>query len=554
LASAHTGVRGAVAVHSFDAPEKKAEAAKDDDKKKTDEKKSETSTPELDTTSVDFEMKDVNYYDLTETYQEPEGETTTADEDPNDWMTTMNDDAPPKGDKGKKGGKGKKPPTTDDEPFAGATALGGLGDVADSIDSGFDDMVGDTETTKTKTTAGGKKAAPTTTEVGSETANDIDQGMDSVFGPPAPTAKGGKGKDTSGMPWPVKLLLARKSQMINKAEPAAAVAAPAAAPVVPASPAAAALAAAPAAVVVVAVPPALPKKMDGKVTVQKALRRSIEGAVKHMLCAPLAGPAPGPAPGPAIAPVKSMGAPSPAAPVNLLRLKADVAAAPAAVRAMAPGPAPGPMACPHPKIHVAFLPGDKMRKKHHDKMVNAAGATPRGVKVKVTVFDKPGNGVDDMKMAAKEIEDGLKSGVLQGTLELAVKAVTGKTPKMGGLGVKSAIVKAWDIKKCQGHMSKLVKSFTLHYTARQVPMALYNECTTFLTKMTFSHDHVLDHRDTNKCQKATANFAKKWKVSGKKNDPKHFEGMCVTFCEAKFGNDAPVCHLSGGDELADAPL
>jgi len=295
---------------------------------------------------------------------------------------------------------------------------------------------------------------------------------------------------------------------------------------------------------------------SGTVTVQKALRTSIEAAIKQMICDPPNAPQPGPVPAPApatfVLPVASGAIPPP---VNA------PSAALLSMAAPTPATAPSPMpayVCPTPKVHIIFKPGKKMKKEH---MVNGkisllelpAVPHPVTTMVKLTIFDRPNNGVADVQMAAAVIQTATQTGVLETVIEQACEDVTGVAPVIKTLEVKHEAVKAWDIAKCENHMSKLVKMLTVHYTKRQVPMVLYNECTTFMTKISFSHDYVLDPRDAARCRKATRNFALKWKL-GKDDSPKDFEAMCVNFCEAKYGNDAPLCHITAGDRLAEQPL
>lgn len=195
-------------------------------------------------------------------------------------------------------------------------------------------------------------------------------------------------------------------------------------------------------------------------------------------------------------------------------------------------------------------------KRSHTPLLNAPKhALPqrRTVIVKVTLVDRPKNGVDDLHASKAILKAMLASGELKTQIKAAIFAVTGVAPKISGLKVKSATVEGWDVKKCSSHMSTIVKSFTIHYSRAQVPLALYNECTNFMTKISFSHDYVLDHRDAARCRIATRKFERKWKY-GKKADPKDFGNMCVRFCEAKYGNDAPSCHVSHGDKLAGQPL
>jgi hypothetical protein len=298
-----------------------------------------------------------------------------------------------------------------------------------------------------------------------------------------------------------------------------------------------------------------------KVTVQNALRKAIEGAVKTTVCNPLGQSA---SPAPALV-LSTAPAPAPAPTTATLNIPPPVNAILMAVasnrlRGNAPAPAsamsPASASCPQPKVHVAFSPGRSMEGNSLLAVQSGARLPPRpiGTRVKVSMFDRPGNALDDLAEAKAAMHTALANGVFMGNVHDAFHDVLpALVPKIVGLKIQNEVVKAWDIAKCESHMSTLVRNFTVHYTKRQVPMALYNECTDFTTKISFSHDYILDPQDAARCRSATKSFALKWKL-GKNNDPKYFEEMCLTFCEAKFGNDAPLCHITAGDKLGGAPL
>jgi len=303
------------------------------------------------------------------------------------------------------------------------------------------------------------------------------------------------------------------------------------------------------------------------VTVQAALKKSIETTIAAVLTVGPASYLPSPAPAPALAVVPEAPVPPqgllPSAvsllhappwgngspPVAQMSSQRPAAAFPHSLRASpgpapagAPGgaPAPGPAmdTTARPKVHVGFSPGKKIKKKH---LINSP-PTHAATKVKITLYERPGNGFNDMAGITEKLRVAVASGALEAQLSVAIHQVTGVKPKLSAIKVEVAMVKQWDIQKCGGHMSMLVKSFTIHYTKRQVPMALYNECTNFMTKMSFSHDYILDPRDAARCRKATKTFAQRWKL-GDNKDPAAFEPMCQRFCEAKFGDDAPQCQL-----------
>jgi hypothetical protein len=188
---------------------------------------------------------------------------------------------------------------------------------------------------------------------------------------------------------------------------------------------------------------------------------------------------------------------------------------------------------------VAFAPGKKIElnliNQRPDGKHNA-----RSVKVISTIYDRPGNSKNDLDAAEALLKRALLSGLLEDSLKDALHQVTGVRPKIGKLQIKDAAVKLYDFKACGNHMTAMVKQMTLHYTRRQVPMALLNSCTVFAARMSFSHDYVLDNDDTMNCRSATKKFAKVWGF-GKGTGAKELGDMCGNFCEAKYGNDAPQC-------------
>jgi len=216
------------------------------------------------------------------------------------------------------------------------------------------------------------------------------------------------------------------------------------------------------------------------------------------------------------------------------------ASAPSAAVVAAPAPATAAASVPDPAIFVTFSVGKKVGR-------------GKSVIVEITFTDQPENGMDDVALAKPLIQRFLDNGSLVQELKAALQTLTGITAKFGKRTLKEAAVAAWNVKKCEAHVKSIVNVFSHSYTKEQVPMAMYNECTNFMTRMSFSHDHVLDRMDTVVCRKTTAKFAKHWDV-GEKAEDKDFELMCVRACEAKYGKAAPQCHVAAGNKLAGKPL
>jgi len=259
------------------------------------------------------------------------------------------------------------------------------------------------------------------------------------------------------------------------------------------------------------------------------------------------GPSPGPAPAPAKpAPVGGLlpSAPAPAGAAFLFAKPAEEKKAAKVESAPAPaaGPAPGPAAPPAPdvEIFVTFSPGKKV----------GAG---RSTIVEITFTDTPKNGMDDVKAAKPFLQNSLGNGIFDKQMERSLRKVTHIKPVVRKEKMDTKDVEQWNTKKCEKHIKAIVDEFTHHYTRQQVPMALYNECTNFMTRMSFSHDYVLDPLDTKRCRRATRKFEKTWNY-GKNTKENDFEEMCHNACEAKYGRNAPLCNVDQGDSLLDQPL
>jgi len=280
-------------------------------------------------------------------------------------------------------------------------------------------------------------------------------------------------------------------------------------------------------------------------SIQDVLRDAIKETVRGMISclfeqsisgSPAPGPAPMALPAPvAVAPESLLPAAGPAA--SFLMSKPTKAAQPAP----APAPSPGPSAPQEPDVNifVTFTQGRK---------VGAGMSTI----VNIVFLDTPANGIDDVAVA-KPFLEWASAGLLNHQMDHALQEVTNIKPKIHKVKMTTEMIEQWNVEKCEKHIKGLVDTFSLHYTRAQVPMALYNECTTFMTKMSFSHDYVLDHMDTVRCKRATRKFEKKWNY-GKNTEPKDFEGMCLAACEAKYGKNAPTCNVHEGDGLHGQPL
>jgi hypothetical protein len=211
-------------------------------------------------------------------------------------------------------------------------------------------------------------------------------------------------------------------------------------------------------------------------------------------------------------------------------------------------PAPAPMA-PVPQalvgsnveIMVSFMPGESI-------------GMGKSIIVDVGVMSlAAGGSVDHLKGFEDLLNKAIASGALAKEIEQALQLITGIAPKIDGFVLKHEKFAPFNMTKCEGHVKSIVKQFAKTYTKERVPMALYNECTNFMTKISFSNDRILDQRDTQACKETTASFAKHWKF-GEKAADYDFMFMCRRACQAKFGELAQMCQVPGGPGPAPAPV
>lgn len=218
-----------------------------------------------------------------------------------------------------------------------------------------------------------------------------------------------------------------------------------------------------------------------------------------------------------------------------------------AAQALPSSPAP---VAPDATTIVRFHPG-------HFTTSEQKPDSPKSTIVEVAVTNIPGNDIDDVANAKPFLKEGIESGLLGLSISQGLEHVLehhdwhGEPTSAGAIGpikLKVKVIKQWDVQKCKKHVKSLVDQFSVHYTREQVPMALYNECTNFITKLSFSHDHYLDPLDTKKCHESTIKFANRWKY-GKNAKEDDFTLMCNNFCEKVHGHNAPKCNISEGDKM-----
>jgi hypothetical protein len=347
-------------------------------------------------------------------------------------------------------------------------------------------------------------------------------------------------------------------------------------------------------------PAAVPAVAAGPAADPASASAEPTGAPSSSMPAPPAAPAAAPAPGPA---ADQVGPDSSLLELSQLQhlLQAPVAVAP---------PAGLDPQVAMPDVFVEFQPGQVKpvnfaytvvhngtkalppmplkEPAHGEKIlrhVNPAGTTAdnvgRTTMVSITLTEHAGNGVDELPKVEAAIQMGVASGALESKLEAAVKKVTGIQNTISSFTAAKKQIKQWSVNVCTTHMEKVVKRFSVAYTRRMVPTAIFNECTNFMPVISFSHDVHPTAVDVRKCREATVNFVKYWnygqgpsvaapapaaaapqapaaqvalaavEAAAPPPSSADLSGFCLEVCQFKYGKKAPQCHVTEGDKLVE---
>jgi len=247
------------------------------------------------------------------------------------------------------------------------------------------------------------------------------------------------------------------------------------------------------------------------------------------------GPAPGPAP-----------AAAPKTPSGLAMLNM--------VGAPAPGIAASPTAGDDAPVNVfvTFKPGDKYKIEDTTSFLQV-GSVARTTFVQVQITDNPTTGSRLVEQAKVLIDKAIADNTLKRDLKIKLKKATSLKPRIifAGEITKLRMIPEWSEVTCESHLEKVVRMFEVAYTRRMVPMALYNECTNFITALSFSHDNIHSPLDKKKCRKASLKFAKRWDFNKaswkygttKKHEQMDYSAFCHDVCEIRYGDGAPKCNV-----------
>lgn len=155
---------------------------------------------------------------------------------------------------------------------------------------------------------------------------------------------------------------------------------------------------------------------------------------------------------------------------------------------------------------------------------------------------------------AQVLQSKIMDGTLASSLENAMYETTGLHPKFATMTAKHEKFDQWPIDNCTTHLAGIVKMFSLAYTREEVPMAIYNECTNFMPKLSFSSDLSIGQNDKKRCRQATLEFAKQWNYGKSKVPVKNLlGGFCGNVCKLKYGEHHPSCGSRGMPSPAPAP-
>ncbi|CAK0842924.1 unnamed protein product [Prorocentrum cordatum] len=231
-----------------------------------------------------------------------------------------------------------------------------------------------------------------------------------------------------------------------------------------------------------------------------------------------------------------------------------------------------------------------------DSFAQVSRGKDESVFLEILVTEKANTRNEELPVAMEIIKR--TQGDLFVALKNAMRRFVDFKPIVGGMYLNWVALQPYHVDTCEAKMSKMVHEFSKSYTRRLVPWALYNECTNWMTALSFSHDPLVNELDHSKCRAWTHNFMQKWNYGkGVKEvaDPNLFDcqaGLsnweqgwssekkcwccahksqgcdpaltcpqtwavnrtvhidykcwCQGVCESKFGVGAPVCHMTSG--------
>lgn len=181
--------------------------------------------------------------------------------------------------------------------------------------------------------------------------------------------------------------------------------------------------------------------------------------------------------------------------------------------------------------------------RHMNPLGSQRDSTGATTIVEVSIKPKPSTAPEEMDRTKDVLDYSVHSGDIEPKLQKAIQKAVGIKTEIDEFTAGEKLVDIWSIPKCVAHMSSMAKKFSVAYTRRMVPTAIFNECTNFLPALTFSADMVPTALDVARCRQATVDFVKHWNYGGhgKTKAEPNFGAFCLSVCEFKHGHGSPKC-------------
>lgn len=169
-----------------------------------------------------------------------------------------------------------------------------------------------------------------------------------------------------------------------------------------------------------------------------------------------------------------------------------------------------------PAVPIKEPTRDKHYLRHMNRKKKTVDNVGKTTFVEATVTQLAGNAMDELPAIKAILEKAVENGDLEVNLRDRLAEVVGIQAYIQHMFVEVQEITQWSVDSCSSHMATVVAKFSAAYTRREVPMAIFNECTNFMPALTFSHDHHPTKLDVRRCKDATVNFVNYWNY-GKPN-------------------------------------
>jgi hypothetical protein len=163
-----------------------------------------------------------------------------------------------------------------------------------------------------------------------------------------------------------------------------------------------------------------------------------------------------------------------------------------------------------PPVPIAEPPRGEQIMRHMNRRTRTVDNVGRTTKVVVTITQLPGNGIDELPSIRSIINASCMQGQIIPAIQESILDVTGVKSNLASFKIGEQEIAQWSIQSCSAHMTKVVRRFENAYTRREVPMAIFNECTNYMPALSFSHDMKPTHEDVRRCRESTVKFVNAW--------------------------------------------